>query len=311
MTAPNRTGVTGAPRRLKGPRPSWHPNRRATARVGQTGSRSAASAHTGPAPATADASALLERYHGGRDPSDRDALVERFLPLARHLAGRYSAGADRDDLEQVAAIGLIKAIDRFDPARGIAFSSFAVPTILGELKRHFRDLGWSVRVPRALKELSARVGRAVEELTGELGRTPTTEELAVHCGVSIEQVLEARATVTAHRAISLDQPAREDDDDHGRQPIGHEDGGYAEVEQAVDLDRLLSRLSEREQIVLRMRFHEDLVQREIAERIGISQMHVSRLIRRALEKIRDEIGGDALDLSDLEDAPSGRQRKVG
>jgi RNA polymerase sigma-B factor len=243
---------------------------------------------TGSVPTTSaeDASALLERYHRGRDRADRDALVQRFLPLARHLAGRYCVGTERDDLEQVAAIGLIKSIDRFDPSRGIAFSSFAVPTILGELKRHFRDLGWSVRVPRALQELSTRVTHAVEELTGELGRTPTTQEIAGHCGVSEEQVLEARATVTAHRAISLDQPAREDDDDAGRQLIGREDGGYAEVEQAADLERLLARLSERERIVLRLRFHEDLVQREIAERIGISQMHVSRLIAHAINTLR-------------------------
>jgi RNA polymerase sigma-B factor len=212
--------------------------------------------------------------------------VRRFLPLARHLAGRYPVGADRDDLEQVAAIGLIKAIDRFDPSRGIAFSSFAVPTILGELKRHFRDLGWSVRVPRALQELATRVTRAVEELNGELGRTPTTLEIASYCGISAEQVLEARATATAHRAISLDQSTREDDDEPGRQPVGQEDSGYAEVEHAADLDRLLSRLSEREQLVLRLRFQEDLVQREIGERMGISQMHVSRLITNAINTLQ-------------------------
>jgi RNA polymerase sigma-B factor len=214
--------------------------------------------------------------------------VQRFLPLARHLASRYCVGTERDDLEQVAAIGLIKAIDRFDPSRGIAFSSFAVPTILGELKRHFRDLGWSVRVPRALQELATRVTHAVQELTGELGRTPTPLEIAGYCGVSPEQVLEARATATAHRAISLDQPAREDDDEPGRQPIGQEDSGYADVEQAADLERLLSRLSEREQIVLRLRFQEDLVQREIAERIGISQMHVSRLITHAINTLQQQ-----------------------
>jgi RNA polymerase sigma-B factor len=143
-----------------------------------------------------------------------------------------------------------------------------------------------VRVPRALQELATRVTRAVDELNGELGRTPTTLEIASYCGISPEQVLEARATVTAHRAISLDQPAREDVDEPVRQPIGQEDSGYAEVEQAADLDRLLSRLSEREQIVLRLRFQEDLVQREIGERMGISQMHVSRLITDAINTLQ-------------------------
>jgi RNA polymerase sigma-B factor len=232
-----------------------------------------------------DASALLERYYRERDPADREALVLRFLPLARNLAGRYYAGSERDDLEQVAAIGLIKALDRFDPSRGSAFSSFAVPTILGQLKRHFRDLGWSVRVPRALQELATRVTQAAEELTGELGRTPTTQEVADYCGVTSEQVLEARAMVTAHRPVSLDQPTREDEDPHPR-PLGQEESGYAEVEQAADLERLLSRLSAREQIVLRLRFHDDLVQREIAERIGTSQMQVSRLITQAINTLR-------------------------
>jgi RNA polymerase sigma-B factor len=269
-------------------RPSRHAGRRgSTARSVRTAPRPPLPLREGATPVREDASALLQRYHDAREPADRDALVERFLPLARHLASRYSAGADRDDLDQVAAIGLIKSIDRFDPSRGIAFSSFAVPTILGELKRHFRDLGWSVRVPRSLQELANRVAGAVEELSSELGRTPTTQEIAGRCGVSVEQVLEARATVTAHRPISLDQPSREDDDEPGPQLIGHEDGGYAEVERAADLDRLLSRLPEREQLVLRMRFHEDLVQRDIAERMGISQMQVSRLITHAIDTLAE------------------------
>src|SRR3954452_12249571 len=170
-----------------------------------------------------DAHQLFERYHRDHDPADREALVERFLPLARHLSRRYATSTDRDDLEQVAAIGLLKAIDRFDPSRGLAFTSFAVPTILGELKRHFRDFGWSVRVPRELKELAARVEDAVEELNGELGRTPTTEQIAQRCGVSVERVLEARATATAHRADSLDRPTYEDDEEARGPAIGRED----------------------------------------------------------------------------------------
>src|SRR3954451_5906174 len=216
---------------------------------------------------------LFERYHQDRDPNDRAALVERFLPLARHLARQYGSGGDRDDLEQVASIGLLKAIDRFDADRGIAFTSFAVPTILGELKRYFRDLGWSVRVPRELKELAARVEAAVEELTAELGSSPTTVEIAQRCGVSAERVLEARATITAHFADSLDAPARDEDDDDPRGSLlGHDEPGYRRAEQAADLDRLLSRLSDRERLILRLRFQEDLVQREIAERVGLSQM---------------------------------------
>jgi RNA polymerase sigma-B factor len=253
------------------------------------GLEAAAGAGTGTgAPTATDSWPLLERYHRGRDRADRDALVERYLPLARHLARRYGTDTERDDLEQVAAIGLIKALDRFDPSRGIAFSSFAVPTILGELKRHFRDLGWSVRVPRSLQELAAQVAGAVEKLSADLGRTPTTAEIADHCGVSGEQVLEARATVTAHRAISLDLPAGDDDDEPRRQLVAHEDGGYENVERAADLDRLLSQLSEREEMVLRLRFQEDLLQREIAERVGISQMQVSRLIAQAIRTLQQQ-----------------------
>src|SRR4051794_30238935 len=157
--------------------------------------------------------ALLERYRLDRDPGDREALVERFLPLAHHLARRYGNGSEREDLEQVAALGLVKALDRYDPSREIAFTSFAVPTILGELKRYFRDLGWSVRVPRALQELAASVEVAVEELTQELGSTPTTSQIAGRCGASVEHVLEARALGSAHFADSLDRPQRQDDDE--------------------------------------------------------------------------------------------------
>ena len=237
-----------------------------------------------------DAHRLFERYHRERDAGDREALVERFLPLARHLARRYAnGGADRDDLEQVASIGLLKAIDRFDPERGLAFTTFAVPTILGELKRHFRDFGWSVRVPRELKELAARVEDAVEELNGELGRTPTTEQIAQRCGVTVERVLEARATATAHRADSLDRPAYEDDDDAGSGPLlGCEDPSFEQVERAADVDRLLARLPEREERILRLRFQEDLVQREIAARVGLSQMQVSRTIAQAIDTLRRE-----------------------
>src|SRR3954447_455515 len=235
-----------------------------------------------------DVHRLFQRYHSEHDPADREALLERFLPLARHLARRYvTGGADADDLEQVASLALLKAIDRFDPSRGLAFTSFAVPTIIGELKRHFRDYGWSVRVPRALKELAAKVDDAVETLNGELGRTPTTEEIAARCEVGVEQVLEARATATAHRADSLDKPAFEDDEETVGPAIGAEDPAFERVERAADIDRLLALLPEREQRILRLRFEQDLVQREIADRVGLSQMQVSRSITQSINALRD------------------------
>ena len=192
--------------------------------------------------------------------------MERFLPLAHQLAHRYGNGSEREHLEQVAALGLVKALDRYDPSRGIAFTSFAVPTILGELKRYFRDLGWSVRVPRALQELAVRVELAVEELT----RTPTTVQIAQRCGVSVEDVLEARALSSAHSADSLDRPQREDDDEPKGSLLGGEDRGFEDVEQAFDVQRMLARLPDRDALVVRLRFEQDMVQREIAARVGLS-----------------------------------------
>jgi RNA polymerase sigma-B factor len=239
-----------------------------------------------------DTHRLFERYQRDRDPADLEALVDRFLPLAKHLARRYTTGgAERDDLDQVASIGLLKAIDRFDPGRGLAFTSFAVPTILGELKRHFRDYGWSVRVPRELKELAAKIELTVEELVGELGRTPTTEQIARRCGVTVERVLEARATATAHRADSLDKPLFEEEEEPR---IGQEDPAFERVERAADVDRLLARLPEREQQILRLRFQDDLVQREIASRVGLSQMQVSRTIAHAIDTLRSTAEEEAL-----------------
>ena len=235
-----------------------------------------------------DTSRLFEVYRRERRPADRDELVRRHMRLAEALAGRYRTRGEHDDLQQVAAIGLMKAIDRFDPERGIAFSSYAVPTILGELKRYFRDLGWSVRVPRPVQELSLRMDSIGERLTNQLGRTPTADELAGACNVSREQVLEARAATTAHFADSLDGPEPDGDEDVRERLVATEDPGYARAEQSADLDRMLSRLSERERTVLRMRFDEDLVQREIAERLGISQMQVSRLLRQSISALQTQ-----------------------
>ena len=237
---------------------------------------------------------LLERYHRDADPAAREALVERFLPLARQLARRYQrAGEPLDDLIQVASLGLLKAIERFDPARETAFSSFAVPTILGELKRHFRDKGWSVRVPRDLQELAVKVDRVGADMGRTLGRVPTTNELAQQLGVSHEQVLEAREAAGAYRAISLDRP-RGDEEDEGElvDALGTEDHGFAVAEDSATVQRLMRVLTEREREVLRLRFEEDLTQSEIGIRVGVSQMHVSRLIRQSVARLRATAEGD-------------------
>jgi RNA polymerase sigma-B factor len=233
---------------------------------------------------------LLERYHHESDPAARDALVERFLPLARQLARRYQrAGEPLDDLVQVASLGLLKAIERFDPARETAFSSFAVPTILGELKRHFRDKGWSVRVPRDLQELAVKVDRVGEDMGRELGRAPTPTEIGERVGATPEQVLEAREAAGAYRAVSLDRPRNEEDDEGELvDAFGSEDHGYAVAEDAATVERLMRVLSDREREVLRLRFEEDLTQSEIGAIVGVSQMHVSRLIRQSIARLRAE-----------------------
>ena len=234
---------------------------------------------------------MLVRYHQDGDPVAREQLVERFLPLARQLARRYQRGGEQlDDLVQVASLGLLKAIDRFDPARETAFSSFAVPTILGELKRHFRDKGWSVRVPRDLQELAVKVDKVADEMSRELGRSPTPAEISERVGATLEQVLEAREASGAYRAVSLDRP-RTDSDEEGdsyADAVGADDPGFKIAEAAATVERLMRVLSEREREVLRLRFEEDLTQSEIGARVGVSQMHVSRLIRQSIARLRDE-----------------------
>jgi RNA polymerase sigma-B factor len=233
---------------------------------------------------------LFARYRGRDDQAARDALVERFLPLATRLAQRYHRGGEPlDDLVQVASVGLLKAIDRFDPARGTAFSSFAVPTIAGELKRYFRDKGWSVRVPRDLQELAVRVGRATDRLVHELGRAPTAAEISEDVGVSIEQVLEARDAAAAYRAEPLDRPCSDDDQDGTRvvDTLGDDDPGHRQAEHSATVESMMSILSDREREILRLRFVEDLTQSEIGERVGVSQMHISRLLRQAVARLRE------------------------
>jgi RNA polymerase sigma-B factor len=231
--------------------------------------------------------ALLERAHHG-DATAREALVQRFLPLARQLARRYQRGGEPlDDLIQVASLGLLKAIDRFDPSRETAFSSFAVPTILGELKRHFRDKGWSVRVPRDLQELAVKLEPLSDQLTRELGRAATPAEIAERAGATLEQVLEAREAAGAYRAISLDRPRDEEDEAGDGVAYGIEDPGFGLAEDAATVQRLMRVLNEREREVLRLRFEEDLTQAEIGLRIGVSQMHVSRIIRQSIARLRE------------------------
>ena len=233
---------------------------------------------------------LFQAYLEGGDLGARERLVQRFLPLARQLARRYgSSGETIDDLIQVASLGLVKAIDRYELDRGTAFSSFAVPTILGEIKRHFRDTGWTLRVPRAIQERRMQVNRAIPQLTGKLGRSPTTAEIAEHIDATSEEVLEALEAAVAYEPVSLDtSPGAEDDDEAWGHSLGTEDPGYELVEYGATLAPAMRALPEREQLILHMRFVEDMTQSQIADRIGISQMHVSRLIRKALEAMRKQ-----------------------
>jgi RNA polymerase sigma-B factor len=243
-------------------------------------------------PTPANAAAFSE-YRRGGDPVTREALVNRYLPLARHLARRYRGRAELDDLEQVASVALLKAIDRFDPARGLEFSTFAYPTILGELKRYFRDLGWTVRVPRDLQELTLRLDTLREALTGELGRSPTVAELAQRAGSTVEQVVEAISAGSAHHPDSLDRPLSEDGDLAIDVVVAHDDPGFARAEDTVMVDGMLAVLPEREQEILRLRFEHDLTQAEIGERLGLSQMHVSRLIRQSIATLQHAADPDA------------------
>jgi RNA polymerase sigma-B factor len=236
-----------------------------------------------------DDRALFARYLDTRDPVDREILVERFLPLARQLARRYQRPEEPfDDLFQVACLGLVKAIDRFDLSRDVAFSSYAVPTILGEIKRYFRDRTWSVRVPRDLQELALRVDRKVAELSTDLRRTPTVPELAAALDAHEEEILEALEASGAYRATSLSTP-RGNDDEAGEtlgDTVGTNEDGFGLAEDRATLAQLLRAVTPRDREVLRLRFEEDLTQAEIGELIGVSQMQVSRIIRQSLGRLR-------------------------
>src|SRR5215217_2892207 len=231
---------------------------------------------------------LLVRYHQDGDLAAREELVERFLPLARDLALRYTYTDEPfDDLLQVASLGLIKAIDRFEPGRGTKFTSYAAPTILGELKRHFRDKGWSLHVPRELQERTLAVSRATETLSKELGRSPKVREVAELLGCSVEQVLEAQEAAASYEAASLDAPAARADEESASlvDLLGSEDSAYDLVEDREAIASTWYSLPDVERKVIELRFMHDLTQREIGDQIGYSQMHVSRLLRRALTRL--------------------------
>jgi RNA polymerase sigma-B factor len=241
---------------------------------------------------------LFERWQRGGEQRARDELVERFLPLARKLARRYSGAREPfDDLLQVACLGLVKAVDRFDTSRGTAFSSFAVPTILGELKRYFRDLGWAVHVPRGAQERAVRVEEAHQTLSVRSGRAPTVPELAQYLELDIEDVLDALETARAHHASSLDAPYDDGDGDSGTvvDSFGGEDPELRAVVDRVTVGEAARHLSLRERQVIELRFAHDMTQTQIADRIGVSQMQVSRILRRAIASLSELTEADRFD----------------
>jgi len=237
---------------------------------------------------------------GTLDPADprrdqlRARLVTELLPLAEHIATRFAGrGEPREDLVQVARIGLINAVDRFDPTRGHDFLSFAVPTIMGEVRRHFRDTGWAVRVPRRLKELHLSLTQGTAELSQRLGRAPTPSELAQHLRLDVDEVREGLLAGNAYQALSVDKPVHDDAETLSlADTIGSEDNDLVMVENHEALQPLLAELPKRERAILVMRFFGGLTQTQIAERVGISQMHVSRLLSQTLELLRGKLTGE-------------------
>ena len=238
---------------------------------------------------------LLRRYHEQGDLQAREQLIEQYMSLVRSLARGYSyRGEQFDDLVQIGSIGLIKAIDRFDLSRSVELTTYATPNIIGEIKRHFRDRGWAVRVPRGLQELNVKLSKLVEQLTVQLGRSPTIPELAKAAGVEEEEVLEALESGRAYTALSLSQGGGQEDGEEldPLETLGEIEHEYEVSENRAVLAPGFRVLDERERAILHLRFFEGLTQSQIAQQVGISQMHVSRLIRRALEKIREEIASD-------------------
>jgi RNA polymerase sigma-B factor len=242
---------------------------------------------------------LLQRYHDDRDPQARERLVERFMPLARSLALRYRNGGEAtEDLIQVASLGLLKALDRYEPERRSNFVAFAAPTILGELRHYFRDHSWSVRLPRSLQERSMRIAEVSAEIRAETQAAPSMAAVAERCNLSVDEVIEALQADEARRTTSLDRPTARDEEESAPivETIGHLEMGYERAEAELASERAELRPKERE--ALHLRFHEGLTQREIGARIGVSQMQVSRLLRSGLNKLLEAVrGGEEIDPS--------------
>jgi RNA polymerase sigma-B factor len=236
-----------------------------------------------------DVNELFARWQHDGDHAARELLVRRFMPLTRSLTRRYGRSSEPfEDLLQVASLGLLKAIDRFDATRGHAFQSFAVPTILGEMRRYFRDSGWAIHVPRGAQERALKVRHAQEQISNEHGHSPTAKQIAQFLEIDVEQVIDALQAIQAYETVSLDAPRPGGDADapsYGEM-VGSEDERYEFVELDATLASVLEYIPARQRMILRMRFMEDLTQTEIAERVGISQMQVSRLLRRSLDQLR-------------------------
>ena len=235
---------------------------------------------------------LFRRFKEEGDMDAREKLVMSHLNLVRFIANKFkNRGEPVDDLIQVGYLGLLKAIDRFDPSRGLEFTTFATPTIMGEIKRHFRDKGWSVRVPRRLQELSAKVNQATDTLTSQLQRSPTIAEIADYLDATVDEVLEAMESSSAYSSVSLEAPSGADDDDTPSviDRYATEDSDLAFTDDRIIIEEALASFSPRERDVIEMRFLKGMTQIEIAEKLGISQVQVSRLLRRTLKKIQDKI----------------------
>jgi RNA polymerase sigma-B factor len=236
---------------------------------------------------------VYELFDDRETPGVRDELIERYIPLAESLSRRYQhSGQPLDDLVQVASIGLLKAVDRFDPERGVTFESYAIPTILGELKRYHRDQGWSVRMPRRLQEHTLLIKDAIPLLSQDLGRSPTIGEIAGHAQLSEEEVLEAMDAQDAYASISLDAPIDEDADSSTLSDrLATDVEEYEIAEEWAEFEPHLNALPDRERKILVLRFFRDWTQSQIAEELGISQMHVSRLLSQTLQKLREAVAG--------------------
>ena len=254
--------------------------------------------------ATPDTTALFEEFARTGRRRLRNRIVEEHMGLAVHIAKRYNVRAGRDDdIEQVAMLALVKAVDRFDPSVGVPFAAFAGRTIEGEIKRHFRDATWSIKVPRGAKELHLSVRRAGDELSSKLGRSPSVAEVATHLELSEDDVITGLSVGEARRVESIDPPAGDEGVSSARQrATSTRDGGFVDVENEAVVEHLLATLDDREREIVRLRFYEEMSQVEIAEIVGVSQMHVSRLLKRAFRELREAYGDlDGDDTADGDD----------